>query len=294
MSHRRTSSTSARSFKPSLERLEDRIVPDATDPLKQLGQQFLNDAKKVVQTSVQGLAQSTAVNLQNAQVNAEQLNRHTADFNKDPHNLGAIISMGMDTHQLEIRALIAVQQVQQLSTYLKLAEAEGAVSGYEAIALEGALSVAEQDAAALLQAAVDGEDNLDAAILAYVSGQTHGFLNEPLPHPLGSASPPPQGQPPSSPAGVTENITDAPGTASASGGKVTESVTVNNPTNSDVKVKITYSSTDGSTASASDDCTNSSVTVSLPVNPSASGNTGTWTVTVTGEPDHTNTTTFTA
>src|SRR5581483_12113636 len=105
MSHRRTSSTSARSFKPSLERLEDRIVPDATDPLKQLGQQFLNDAKKVVQTSVQGLAQSTAVNLQNAQVNAEQLNRHTADFNKDPHNLGAIISMGMDTHQLEIRAL---------------------------------------------------------------------------------------------------------------------------------------------------------------------------------------------
>jgi hypothetical protein len=92
---------------------------------------------------------------------------------------------------------------------------------------------------------------------------------------------------------VSDSINKAPDSAPSSGGPVSQSVTVNNPSGSTVAVKETYSSTDGTFASASDNCTNGTITVPLSVPASAAGVVGTWTTSVTGLPDQTITTTWT-
>ncbi|HEY7328266.1 MAG TPA: hypothetical protein VH592_11525 [Gemmataceae bacterium] len=288
MLRQRSSSPSTRWFKPALEPLEDRIVPAGLN-LGQIGQQFLNDAKQAVVNQVQNVAESEAFLLQNGQVTGEQLNRDTDAFNKDPHNLNTLISMAKDTGQLVDQAITAYAQLRQLAQYLATAENTGLVTGFQATALEAALNFAQNQVNVLLEAASQALDNMDAAVFGFLSGKVD--LPEPLPQPPPSSSS--SSTPSSPPAGsVSENITDAPKTASATGGPITESVTVNNSTGSDVHMNIKYTSTDGSTASASDDCTNSTVTLPLQVNPSAAGNTGTWTVSVTGEPDQSNTTSY--
>jgi hypothetical protein len=204
-----------------------------------------------------------------------------AAFGRDPNNTNNFYQLAFDTIKLVSVATVVSNQVTQLGGYLKEAESAGIVTGLQATGLDFTLSGAQASADQLLGAAVTALGDLTAALVAFGSG--HGNL-QPLQTPTGQTQ---------TNGTVTESITNAPATASESGGVISQSVTVNNPSNAPVTVKVTYSATDGTGVSTSDTCTNGTITLPCGAPPSAPGVVGTWTTSVAGLPTQTNTTTWT-
>ncbi|HEY7330012.1 MAG TPA: hypothetical protein VH592_20420 [Gemmataceae bacterium] len=302
MSHQTPSPTRIRFFRPSLEWLEERNL------LSNAGfTSFLN-----------GVANTINQNIEAANILSKTVNTDTIALNAHPHNLGFLVNLEVDC----LKLIQFVSQTQELMSVFSDLELFGQTVGLVTNDQSSLGKLPDIDNPAFSAFSPDKEplkipnpgnktdteyfdakiadmqktiSNLQsdaqaagALMVAALSDFLFGTGNLPsLPSSaaLAAATVSPS---------VTESISPAPSEASAAGGPITESVTVNNPGNSAVHVAIDYSCTDGSSASTSDDCTNGSITVPLEVDPSAAGNTGTWTVSVTGQPTQTNTTTWTA
>jgi hypothetical protein len=258
----RTPSDRVRSFRPMLEALEDRTV-----------------LSNVAFTGVLGeFSPVIASNINQLNNLAKQFANDVAAFDQNPRDFNALVKLAVDGVNLESASNQLQQQVALFSSVVKVGEAFGLVTGSVDTFLfdtqaEGFVSESNH----FQNLVNDADGDFVAALFGFVTG-----VNAQL-HPPGSQTNGP----------VTETITNAPAVASSSGGPVTESVNVQNLSNSPVAVAIGYVATDGSSASTSDTCTNSTISLPLTVPASAPGVTGTWTVSVAGEQTQTNTTTYT-
>jgi hypothetical protein len=277
MARLRTPSAPAASFRPALEMLEDRVV------LSPLGDFFngLDPTKLLI------------VPIAEAQVGI--VNLDVASFNNTPRNPSTLIQLAADAGRLQAYANQVSAMVDVFTT-----AADGAIgtnaftnllTPIEVKALSATENAAKAVASQLQTAANDAISSAYAAMFFFASGAAKGTLPA---IPTGAPAANPTPSPPPTPAGtVGESIDKAPATW-PSDAKIGpgESVTVTNPTNALLTVTVSYQASDGSSSSNTDVCTNSTITVATGAPVSAPGVTGYWTVSVTGQPDQTNTTTF--
>jgi hypothetical protein len=267
MSRQRTPSHRTSWFRPTLEPLEDRIVPsEFGDLLTNFGSNALGNI-----VAAEGLIQK-----ENADATA---------FQAAPRNFNNLVALFSDSLQLTSLAAQVSQQVQTLAFGVSVGKDLMLVTGLQASVLDTTVTLAQTEAARLTNAAEVADGDFFAALFAFLAGRSTPLA--PIP-----TVPSPSGQTQTN-GTVSESIANAPATASKSGGVISQSVTVTNPSNTPVMVTESYSATDGTSTSMSDTCTNGSITVTAAAPPSAPGVVGTWTTTVTGLPTQTNTTTWT-
>ncbi|HEY7330008.1 MAG TPA: hypothetical protein VH592_20400 [Gemmataceae bacterium] len=290
MSYRKPSSTSVRWFRPTLERLEDRIVPSGLDDLlnnlppslKELGKQ----TEQVVGNIIVGQITSHLAGVTSNEVAGEfwiqQVNFATTAFNKAP-NLNNLNQLEFDTVQLVNSAILSSVFVDELSSDANLASGTG-LSFLQEKVINLGLSGLQAESGRLMQAARIALGNFfQAAAILFGGGQAS------LPT-IPAATSPTGG-------GYGASYSDAPGTASASGPSVTETafVTASAGNSAPIAVRIQYSANDGTTGDSGVQyvAPGTSQTVSLTMMPCSAGVTGNWTVTIDGSVDHSATTVFT-
>jgi hypothetical protein len=234
------------------------------------------------------------------------VNRDVAAYKAAPNNFGNVANLIVHTFSLLEQYSQLASQVNMFSTLVTYGELTGLITGDPVtISPPGVLpsdnpvpdnKVFDIYESTLLRDISDAQSNVAVAeadmlgaLFAFLSGTSGHLLSLPSNNP--SPAPPPPTQP--TPLAFSENITPAPSVFPGNGGNVEEQVTYTNPFNTLATVAIGYVATDGTKASVSDNCTNSTITVPLSVPASAAGVRGTWTVTATGEPIQTNTTLYT-
>ena len=291
MSHRRSPSTGVRFFRPNLECLEGRNL------LSNAG--YVNLVASLIPDVRAAANQFSALE--------DTVNRDVAAYKAAPNNFGNVANLIVHTFSLLEQYSQLASQVNMFSTLVTYGELTGLITGdplpttfpqggapsntplldnktfdgLESIFL-GTISDAQSNVAV-------AEADMLGTLFAFLSGTSGHLLFLPSNNP--SPAPPPPTQP--TPLAFSENITPAPSVFPGNGGNVEEQVTYTNPFNTLATVAIGYVATDGRTASVTDNCTDSTITVPLSVPASAAGVTGTWTVTATGEPTQTNTTLYT-
>ncbi len=299
MSHRSSSSSRVRFFQPVLESLEERNLLSNTGYINLLD----------------GLDKLTYQHLINAYQLQSVVNSDVKAFNAAPRDAGALLKLEMDSALMvqEFDQLIVLSST--ISDLVLFGEAAGLVTNdYTSIssfppipassfnsAIPGVsdtdhydrLLESIQKILPTWQALVsDVEADMYAALFGFLSGTGGASQTPPLPMP----SSPPSGTTPTG-GGYGATYTDAPPSASASGPDITESAFITAAAGNDAPITatITYSATDGTSGGpvTKTIAPGASQTLSLTVMPCSAGVVGTWTVTIDGHVDHTNTTTFT-
>jgi hypothetical protein len=287
MSNRRSSSTRVRSLRPSLECLEERNLLSNSAFVNILG----------------SFDQSIPTTEQQCDKLNAQVISDVDTFKASPNNVGSLITLVTDCAKLISLTDTLAAKVNFFATLVPYGEITGLLTG-DALPANyptngGVMSINRPDNLYFNSESLDYQFNLFnyldnageayadivAALLVFSTG---GSASAAFPTPQSSPT-----QTNQTNGTVSESINTAPATASESGGVISQSVTVTNPSNTPVAVTETYSATDGTSTSMSDTCTNGSITVVGAAPPSAPGVVGTWTTTVTGLPTQTNTTTWT-
>jgi hypothetical protein len=250
-------------------------------------QKLLQPAEDAIIGQITSTATSAAANTAAGEFWILQKNSAVTAFNNAP-NLNRLAQLQYDTVQLVNSAILADIRVEELSDYLHTAENLGLVSGLKATAAELSLSGLQIEANRLMQAASTALGDFIAASVALVgSGHTNlaTIPTAPAPPPVPTTG------------GIAFQYYDAPGSASASGPDITESVrvSVSPDSNAPVTVTLKYSATDLTTGGPVTKVIDPGTAqdVSLTVMPCLAGVVGTWTVQIVGYDTHTNTTTFT-
>jgi hypothetical protein len=282
MSNHRSSS-SIRWFRPSLEVLEDRVVPSGIEDVlnNPTFQQFTQPLVQLAVTSATTFAQTAITNAAQGEFWIQQLNFAESAFASNP-NASTFFPLAFDTIKLVNTAVVVDNAVTQLGGFTQQIEGTGFLSPLQESALNLTISGLQTESDRLTSVALSAVDDLFAAIIAVQSGQKPA---NPTPVPPPSSQTQTNGT-------VSESIAEAPATASKANGVISQSVTVTNPSNTPVTVTESYSGSDGTFTSMSDTCTNGSVTVTAAAPPSDPGVVGTWTTSVSGLPTQTNTTTW--
>jgi hypothetical protein len=264
------------SFHPTLEALEDRVVPS------QIGD-FLSgfDPTKLL-----------IVPFAEAQVGI--VNLDVAAFNNTPGNPSTLFQLAVDAGRLKAYSNRVSEIVDLFTTAADVTIgtnfATNVLTPTQSKALSATENAAKALAAQLEAAADDAISSAEAAMFLFASGVAKGTIpaiptGAPAPNPTPNPSPTPTGT-------FSESVDQAPATW-PSDAKIGpgESVAVTNPTNTPLTVTVSGSGA-GYSTSQSDVCTNTTITVTDGAPVLAPGQTWTWKVSVTGQPDQTNTTTF--
>jgi hypothetical protein len=234
------------------------------------------------------LSATIAANINQLNNMAQQINNDVAAFERNPHDINALVNLAVDDTKLQSASAVLQDQVTLFDSAVKAGEAFGLVTGsVDTFLFENQAAGFLAQSTHFQNLGADATGDFIAAFVAFVGGanaQLQALPGTPTPSP--SPSPTPTGT-------VGESINQAPATW-PSDAKIGpwESVTVANPTNAPLTVTVSYQASDGSKSSNSDVCTSPTITVTTGAPVSAPGVTGTWTVSVTGQPDQTNTTTF--
>jgi hypothetical protein len=193
-----------------------------------------------------------------------------------------------DAVQLQQLGAAVSQQVSFLSIGVSFAEKNNLVTSPEAFVLDSTVSGVRPIAAQLRNAAQQALADAGAAFFALLGQGPANLATIPT-----APSPPPV----PTTGGIAFQYYDAPGSASASGPDITESVrvSVSPDSNAPVTVTLKYSATDGTTGGPVTQVIDPDTAqdVSLTVMPCSAGVVGTWTVQIVGYDTHTATTTFT-
>jgi hypothetical protein len=257
----RTPNRGAGSFRPTLEVLEDRTVPS------------------LLGTFISGLNPANIIGNLTIQGQINKFDGDVAKFEKDPTNAALLVQLAVDAGQLQALSVQVnawnasfIATAEQSIPFLDSADKQTARDQEDA---------SNKIAVQITQAANDALDSVFAALFVFLSG---GGQNLNLPTiPTGtsssSSSPTPTGT-------FSENIDPPPATWPSDALTPPPcSVTVTNPTNTPLTVTVSYTDTLGNKTSSSDVCTNSTITVADGGAVCPPGNTGTFTVSVTGQPD---------
>jgi hypothetical protein len=267
----------APSFRFRLEPLEDRTL------LSQVGDlliSFGNDALGKIA---------------NAEAQIVKVNLDEAFFNANP-SASNLVQLAADAGTLLGLAQTVETEVSVFSASVTAAKAAAGLgnipplSSFETSVLNAAVQGANAVSSQLLSAGVDAISSAFAAAFVLESGNGGANL-KPVKTVTPTPTPPPNSTPTPTPTGpVSENIDKAPSTW-PSDAKIgpAESVTVTNTSNSPVTVKVSFQGDDGSFTSNTDVCTNNTITVADGGAVLPPGHSGTFTVSVTGQPDQTNT-----
>jgi hypothetical protein len=272
MSHRKSSSTCVRWFRPSLEILEDRTVPSALgDLLTQFGQ-------------------NAAANVATGEALVVKVNADVVTYNLFDKNFGDVFgSFGAlltDSLSLLNIAKQVSTQVELLGAGIAVAQFANQLSPADANALNLAYDSAKALSDQLTRAANQAMGDAAQAIIGLYFGMPTNLA--PI-QTLATQT--------STTGSYTADYYDPPGSASASGPSVTESVYASQSpdSNAPLNVQILYEANDNTSDQTKvvQIAPGTSQTVSLPEMPCSAGFTGTFRVFIDGELTHTATVNFT-
>jgi hypothetical protein len=251
------------SFKPIIENLEGRYL--------------LSNAQYVA--AIEGLFATAQTSLDQA-IAADNAFANDQQALLKGGGIGALVNAAVDAFSLQNLAAIAQQQATLLDNAIQLGKAYGFLD--QNWGPPGGETSLLFDVNHLQNRAITDLQFVQKDIQAYISGNLASL-------PAQGASQGVTNPPTTTPGPVSENIDKAPSTW-PSDAKIgpSESVTVTNTSNEPKTVTVSFQG-DGFSTSQTDVCTNNTITVSdgAPVLPA--GHTGTFTVSVTGQPDQTNT-----
>jgi hypothetical protein len=265
----RTTKHGAGSFRPALEVLEDRLVLSNSSYVGTLSQ----------------LSAATQANANQVDNLTDQFNKDLATFANNPQSVDALLSLISDSQKLESVSIVLQQQASLFSGAVTAGELFGLVTGSDAATFDNQKNTySSQSFQASLQAVHSAQLTL-VAFQDFFNNAPTGLQPLPTTQPT-TTQPAPTGT-------FSENITPPPATWPSDALTPPPcSVTVTNPTNTPLTVTVSYTDTLGNKTSSSDVCTNSTITVADGGAVCPPGNTGTFTVSVTGQPDQHFTVTF--
>jgi hypothetical protein len=267
----RTPNRGAGSFRPALEVLEDRtVLSSSMPPISFSNPMYISTLNEF----------ATAINAANTQVNnlTDQFDNDLATFAKNPQSVNALTSLIADTQQLGLAVGVLQQEADLFDGAVLDGEAFGLIKGPETISFDIQRNGFESNAFNAFNTLQGASNRTVGAIIDFISNVPTDL--QPLPTTQPSTSP-------SSPTGTFSETVNAPPATYPSDARTPPScsVTVTNPDNTPRTVTVSYSDTLGNRTSQSDVCTNSTITVTDAGTVCPPGQSGTFVVSVTGQPD---------
>jgi hypothetical protein len=237
------------------------------------------------------LASTINVNIDQLNDLGRQFNNDVDAFNKNPQSVDALVNLVEDYQKGASAYFVLQNEATLFNAVVYLGEAPGLVTGEEDTSYfnQQAQEFSSESSDFQFALAVAGA-NVLVAMSDFINNAPTGLPPLPTTQPSPSPSPSPTPTPTGT---VSESITPPPATwPSDALIPPTCSVVVTNPTNTPLTVTVSYSDTLGNRTSQTEVCTNSTITVADGGAVCPPGQTGTFIVSVTGQPDQKFTVTF--